>query len=58
MSRRFCLLLAMLLLAFVVPARATDGCDDSPESPTIVLALVGGIGAIATGLRVKCRRKS
>jgi XrtJ-associated TM-motif-TM protein len=37
---------AMLVL-FALPLRAQTGCDDSPEDPTIVLALVGGAGALA-----------
>jgi XrtJ-associated TM-motif-TM protein len=39
-----------LLLATTLPLRAQTGCDDSPEDPTIVLALVGGVGTIATGV--------
>jgi len=29
---------------------AQTGCDDSPEDPTLVLALVGGAGALAARL--------
>jgi XrtJ-associated TM-motif-TM protein len=36
-----------LILATALPLRAQTGCDDSPEDPTIVLALVGGAGALA-----------
>jgi XrtJ-associated TM-motif-TM protein len=39
-----------LILATALPLRAQTGCDDSPEDPTAVLALVGGIGAIAAGM--------
>lgn len=39
-----------LLLAAALPLRAQTGCDDSPEDPTVVLALVGSIGAIGAGL--------
>jgi XrtJ-associated TM-motif-TM protein len=39
-----------LLLAVALPLRAQAGCDDPPENPTLVLALVGGAGAIATTL--------
>jgi len=40
-----------VLLATALPLRAQTGCDDSPEDPTIVLALVGGAGALIAGLR-------
>ncbi len=39
-----------LLLVAALPLRAQTGCTDSPEDPTIVLAAVGGAGALATGL--------
>lgn len=39
-----------LMLLTVLPLRAQTGCDDSPEDPTVFLALVGGAGAIATTL--------
>ncbi len=47
-----------LVLAITLPLRAQTGCDDSPEDPTIVLALVGSAGAFAamTWARVKARR--
>jgi XrtJ-associated TM-motif-TM protein len=44
------------MLAMALPLRAQTGCDDSPEDPTIVLALVGGVGAIAASAR-RFRRK-
>jgi XrtJ-associated TM-motif-TM protein len=44
-----------LILATALPLRAQTGCDDSPEDPTVVLALVGGAGALIAGLR--SRRK-
>ena len=46
-----------LMLALTVPLRAQTGCDDSPEDPTIVLALVGGAGALVAGLRAARSRK-
>jgi len=39
-----------LTLAAAIPLRAQTGCDDSPEDPTVFLALVGGASAIATTL--------
>jgi XrtJ-associated TM-motif-TM protein len=38
-------------LAMALPLRAQSGCVDSPEDPTVVLALVGAAGALAAGLR-------
>jgi len=40
-----------LMLALTVPLRAQTGCTDSPEDPTIVLALVGGAGALVAAMR-------
>jgi len=39
----------MLALAAALPLRAQSGCDDSPENPTVILALVGGAGALVGG---------
>jgi len=39
-----------LMLAVALPLRAQTGCDDSPEDPTLVLALVSGAGALAAGV--------
>ncbi|MGA3334369.1 MAG: PExPT-CTERM protein [Terracidiphilus sp.] len=57
MIRRCCLLLALMLAAVVLPVRAQGGCEDSPEDPTIVLALVGGAGALAASVRAAHSRK-
>ena len=47
-----------VLLAIAMPLRAQTGCTDSPENPTVVLALVGGAGALFSAVRsrVKARR--
>jgi len=58
MNPRFSLLLAVMLLASVLPLRAQGGCVDSPESPTVVLALVAGVGGIATAVRAGRKPKS
>lgn len=47
-----------LLLAGALPLRAQTGCTDSPEDPTLILALVGGVGALASTLWKSRRRKS
>jgi XrtJ-associated TM-motif-TM protein len=40
-----------LMLAITLPLYAQTGCDDSPENPTIVLALVGAAGLLLAGAR-------
>jgi len=50
MIRRCSFLLCLMLGAVVLPARAQSGCDDSPEDPTVILALVGSVGAVAAGM--------
>ena len=57
MTRRYAFLLALMLTAAVLPLRAQTGCTDSPEDPTIVLALVGGVGALIASARVTRNRK-
>ncbi|SPE20128.1 Lipocalin family protein (fragment) [Candidatus Sulfotelmatomonas gaucii] len=39
-----------IALAAALPVRAQTGCTDSPEDPTVILALVGGAGALAAGI--------
>ena len=47
-----------LMLAAALPLRAQSGCEDSPEDPTIVLALVAGAGALVAGVRAsRCNKK-
>jgi XrtJ-associated TM-motif-TM protein len=46
-----------LALAAALPLRAQSGCVDSPEDPTIVLAVVGGAGALAAGMRAARKGK-
>jgi XrtJ-associated TM-motif-TM protein len=41
---------ALMLAAALPLLRAQTGCDDSPEDPTILLALLGGAGALAASL--------
>jgi XrtJ-associated TM-motif-TM protein len=47
------LFLLLLVFAVALPLHAQSGCTDSPEAPTVALALVGGIGALVTRLRRK-----
>ena len=39
-----------LMVAVALPLRAQTGCDDSPEDPTVALALVSGAGVFAARL--------
>jgi XrtJ-associated TM-motif-TM protein len=49
-----------VLFVAAMPLHAQTGCTDSPENPTVVLALVGSAGALfsAVRARVKARRNS
>jgi len=49
--------IAMFLLV-AAPLHAQTGCTDSPENPTVVLALVGSAGALFSALRnrIKAQR--
>jgi len=59
-SVRLALLLAMAVLAVPMMAHAQNGCLDSPENPTAVLAIVGSAGAFFASARrrFKARRRS
>jgi XrtJ-associated TM-motif-TM protein len=48
------------LLALTLPLHAQDGCTDSPENPTAILAIVGSAGAffVSARARIKARRRS
>ena len=52
-------LLTLAVLAVPMVAHAQSGCTDSPENPTVVLAVVGGAGALFSTVRarLKARRK-
>jgi XrtJ-associated TM-motif-TM protein len=47
----------VFLLLVAVPLNAQTGCVDSPENPTIVLALVGSAGALFSTLRMRLRAR-
>jgi XrtJ-associated TM-motif-TM protein len=50
-------LFCVLFLLGAVRLQAQTGCTDSPENPTVVLALMGGVGALFTTMRARMRRK-
>jgi XrtJ-associated TM-motif-TM protein len=58
--KKLCLsLIAIGLLFAARPVHAQiDGCDDSPENPTAILAVVGSAGALLTTLRVRIKARN
>ncbi|MGD0682283.1 MAG: PExPT-CTERM protein [Terracidiphilus sp.] len=44
-------LLVLTVLCIALPLYAQSGCDDSPEDPTAILALVGAAGAFISVAR-------
>ena len=54
------LLVTIALVCIPALAHAQTGCTDSPENPTVVLALVGSAGALfsAGRARLRARRNS
>jgi XrtJ-associated TM-motif-TM protein len=46
-----------LLLIPAHPLRAQGGCVDSPEDPTVILALVAGTGILIARVRMSRNRK-
>ena len=53
----FVILGVAILFAIAVPLQAQTGCTDSPENPTVVLALVGGAGALFSALRTRMKAR-
>jgi XrtJ-associated TM-motif-TM protein len=51
--------LMVVIAVMCIPAlvRAQTGCDDSPEDPTLVLALVASAGALITTARARFRAR-
>jgi XrtJ-associated TM-motif-TM protein len=46
-----------LLLTVTLPLHAQNGCADSPENPTVVLALVGSAGAFLASARTRLKAR-
>jgi XrtJ-associated TM-motif-TM protein len=53
----FVSLAVAILFAVTAPLQAQTGCTDSPENPTVVLALVGGAGALFSVARARVRAR-
>jgi XrtJ-associated TM-motif-TM protein len=60
--KKTCIVLAgiALLSSVALPLHAQDGCINSPENPTAILAVVGSAGAffVSVRARIKARRNS
>lgn len=48
-------LCAVCLLLAAAPLQAQSGCADSPENPTLVLALVGSAGGLFSTVRARMK---
>ncbi len=48
---------SVVMLAAAAPVYAQGGCLNSPENPTVVLALVGSAGAFFASARARMRAR-
>ena len=46
-----------VMLTVALPLHAQGGCVNSPENPTLVLALVGSAGAFVASARARMRAR-
>lgn len=46
-----------VLLSVALPLHAQSGCVNSPENPTLVLALVGSAGAFLASARTRLKAR-
>ncbi len=53
----FVAVVGVALFAVASPALAQNGCVNSPENPTVILALVGSASGAMVALRTRLRRK-
>ena len=51
------LVVVAVFLLIAVPLHAQSGCTDSPENSTVVLAIVGGVGAMFSAVRARMRAR-
>jgi XrtJ-associated TM-motif-TM protein len=61
MKKTFLLIVGIALLSSIaLPLHAQGGCENSPENPTAILAVVGSAGAffVSARARIKARRNS
>jgi XrtJ-associated TM-motif-TM protein len=58
MKKSMAVLLGCAVMVLVAaPLYGQTGCTDSPENPTVVLALVGGAGALFSAVRSRLRAR-
>lgn len=57
MKKPMLLLFGLAVLSSTVSLHAQGGCENSPENPTIVLALVGSAGAFLASARTRLRNR-
>ena len=50
--------IAIIMFALAVPLHAQGGCADSPEDPTVALALVASVGAGIAYMRTRMKAGS
>jgi XrtJ-associated TM-motif-TM protein len=53
----YALVLVLFMAVAASPAFGQNGCVDSPENPTAVLAVAGSAGAIVVAIRQRLRRR-
>jgi XrtJ-associated TM-motif-TM protein len=56
-TKKIATIAGFALLMTALPLRAQGGCVDSPEDPTLVLALLAGAGAFVVNARRLFGRK-
>ncbi|MGA7341781.1 MAG: PExPT-CTERM protein, partial [Terracidiphilus sp.] len=54
-NKFWALIVAIAVLGIPALVRAQVGCDDSPEDPTLVLALVASAGALVAAARTRLK---
>ena len=57
MKKSTLVLFGLAVLASTVSVHAQTGCVQSPENPTVILALVGSAGAFAASARNRIRAR-
>lgn len=57
MKKPFLFAAFIVVVAVAAPLNAQNGCVNSPENPTALLAIVGSAGALIASARNRFRRK-
>jgi len=56
-ARVYALFLVAFAMVLAGPVLAQNGCTDSPENPTAILALAGSAGGVLVAARNRLRRR-